>query len=100
MRIGYQIQNGDLVRLIWPVLDPVATTNSTKRILLKNITHWQWQFLGSDNRFYPSWPATNAANQPLPKAIKITLTIRKWGTITRLFVVQNHVVSKDSRIVS
>lgn len=87
----YQLKNGQLIRVTWPVLDQVAGSKPQERVLLDNISSLQWQFLGKDNRFYTGWPATAANNQALPKAVKLTLTIHGIGTLSRLFVVANTV---------
>jgi len=94
LRVAYQLKDGQLVRLTWPVLDRVAASQPSARVLLRHITHLQWQFLANDRRYYLSWPANNAMDQPLPKAIKMTVTIAHWGTLTRLFVVNNGVIKK------
>lgn len=88
-RDAYHVKNGSLTRVTWPVLDQVINSTPTSRILLKNVTYIKWEFLGNDNRFYPGWPVTGAYNQPLPKAVQVTFTLRKLGTIKRLFVVGN-----------
>jgi general secretion pathway protein J len=85
----YELRNNELIRLTWPVLDQVAASKPMERLLLKQVTYLQWQFLGEDNRFYTGWPATGAANQALPTAVKVTMTITGLGTLTRLFIVGN-----------
>ena len=86
MRIEYQNQNGNLVRIIWPTLDRLPQSKPMKRILLSNIKQLKWEFLSKDNRFYPSWPATAEA---LPQAVKITLTFENDQVIQMLFIVDN-----------
>lgn len=90
-RDAYQLKNGELIRVTWPVLDQVSHSIPTSRTLLKNITYIKWEFLGNDNRFYTGWPATGASNQPLPKAVQVTFTIKKLGTVKRFFVVGNSI---------
>ena len=80
-RDAYQIKQGRLIRVTWPVLDQVTNTMPTSRILLKDVTYIKWEFLGNDNRFYAGWPVSGANNQPLPKAVQLTLTLHKLGTI-------------------
>ena len=92
LRVAYQLSNDKFIRLTWPVLDRTAATKPSERVLLKNVSHLQWQFWGSDNRYYSSWPAANTAIAVLPKAIKVSLTIKKWGVITRIWLLNNKVV--------
>ena len=94
LRVAYQLKDGKFIRLTWPVLDRVAGTKPSKRILLPNVTHLQWQFWGADNRFYTTWPASNGPTSGLPKAIKVSLTIKDWGTVTRVWVVNNKIAAK------
>lgn len=96
-RDAYQLKNGNLIRVTWPVLDQTTATQPTTRILLKNVTYIKWEFLGDDNRFYSGWPATGVNNQPLPKAVQVTLTIQNLGTIKRLFVVGNSVMTNNDQ---
>lgn len=94
---AYLLKNNQLLRDSWSVLDQVATSKPQQRVLLKHVTSLKWQFLGSDNRYYTSWPATSANQQPLPKAVKISLTIDKKGAITRLFVVGNSMPESNEK---
>lgn len=97
LRVAYQLNNGKFIRLTWPVLDRVSASKPSKRVLLNNVSHLQWQFWGSDNRYYSNWPSANASISQLPKAIKISLTIKKWGTITRIWLLNNKAI-KDQGV--
>ncbi len=92
LRVAYQLNNGKLVRLTWPVLDRVAASKASERVLLKNVSHLQWQFWGSDHRYYSSWPSANTSISVLPEAIKVSLMLKNWGTITRIWLLNNKVV--------
>ena len=92
LRVAYQLNNGKLVRLTWPVLDRVSTSKPAERVLLNNVSYLQWQFWGSDNRYYSNWPPANAPISVLPKAIKVSLTIKNWGTITRIWLLNNKAI--------
>ena len=94
LRVAYQLSQGQLIRLTWQVLDRAAGSEPSTRVLLHNVQYLKWEFLGSDNRYYLSWPDTNASGQPLPKAIRVSLTIKDWGTVTRLFIVNNTVIKQ------
>lgn len=88
---AYRLSKGRLIRLSWPVVDQAKVIKPEQRVLLKHITFLKWQFLGNDNRLYSGWPASGANYQLLPKAVKVTITIAKLGTIQRLFLVDNKI---------
>jgi general secretion pathway protein J len=85
-RVEYQLKDGALIRLTWPVLDRVKASEPSSRVLLTDVSDLQWQFLGPNNNFSPAWPSSYT---PLPKAIKVSFTIAKWGTVSRLFLAPN-----------
>jgi general secretion pathway protein J len=96
LHAAYTLQNGQLSRLTYPVLEQAVTTKPNKRVILTNVKYLQWQFVGNDGRLYTSWPANNAQGQVLPKAVQLTMTLHKKGKVTRLFVVGNQVVSNTA----
>jgi general secretion pathway protein J len=86
LRVDYQNQQGKLVRLIWPTLDRLPQEKPITRVLLSNIQQLQWEFLGSDHRFYPVWPVLN---ESLPQAVRVTITFTNAQVIQILFTVNN-----------
>lgn len=86
-RVAYSFEDNQLIRLYWYHLDRIQTDEPVRRILLNDVDDIQVRYLDKD--WSESWPnllATPGTVAPsLPRAIEITLELKKWGTITRLF---------------
>ncbi len=85
-RVAYQWQDNQLIRTTWPVLDRATNTAPMQRILLTDVTQMQIRFLSDKNQFFTSWPTPQAASV-FPKAIEITLNLKDYGSIQRLFLI-------------
>lgn len=89
-RIGYLLQNHDLVRNTWAVLDRTANTKLTTQILLRHVQSVQWQFMSHHGNFFSSWPPSETTTQhhpALPKAILVVIHLQHDGVIQGVFPV-------------
>lgn len=86
-RTQYTLENNTLVRLTWPVLDHTTKINPDKRILLDQVSDVRFDFLDNKNNFIPRWPSTNQQQSALPKAVRITITLRDFGKISQLYII-------------
>ena len=93
-RVQYMFANGELSRLIWPVLDRAPATLSQRRLLLEKLDEVRFEYLGEDNKFYSSWPLTSKPSVPLPLAIRVFVSIPSWGKMSQLYVIPTQPVSK------
>lgn len=92
-RIAYRLTDHTLIRRTWPVLDRVANTEPASQSLLSGVTAVKIEFMDSSKRWRPSWPPEEDAalrKGNLPKALRVTLELEDWGTITRLFPTVNN----------
>ncbi len=86
-RLSYQLRNGRLLRLSWPVLDGAAATGAQTSVLLTHVRNLHIRFLNADNRWLEHWPASSEAPRNLlPRAIEVRLTLAGWGRLRRLFL--------------
>lgn len=89
-RVAYSYEDNQLIRLYWYHLDHLLTDEPVRRVLLKDIEDIQVRFL--DKEWVDSWPAqipnSGTVVPSLPRAIEITLKLKQWGSITRLFRVR------------
>ncbi len=83
-RIGYQLEDGELQRLSWPVLDRARDSEVQKTALLQGVQEIGFRFL-QDSNWIEVWPQTAQQNDKLPSAVEITLTLDGWGELRRLF---------------
>lgn len=97
-RVAYSLENGKLMRSFWPELDTPVATVPVKQVLLPDVTSVKIMYADADGQYQDIWPtpSTNGASQVpaqiqstattgvLPKAVSITLTLKDWGTVTRI----------------
>ena len=95
-RIDYRYQNQHLYRYSWPVLDRVlSATTPTKMELLDDVISFQVSAYDSLNHWQAEWPVTlnntlstsNTLSSHLPRAVKITLTLKNDGVINLWIVI-------------
>src|SRR5205807_2613821 len=74
-RTRYEWHDGAMWRISWPALDLPPQAKSHSRLLLANVSEARFQYLDKKGRFYDNWPAEGQGKQPLPRAVRIILTI-------------------------
>jgi general secretion pathway protein J len=88
-RVAYALADENFVRASWDVLDRAQNTEPRRANLLAGVTGLEIRYLDSAGEWRPDWPPANTAaptaTPRLPRAIEITLDIKDWGRITRLF---------------
>lgn len=84
-RIAYQVEDGILYRLSWPVLDGAGDDTARRMPLLQGVEEMNFQFLGE--AWDASWPpySSQSNDDILPKAVEMQLTLEHWGSVRRLF---------------
>jgi len=86
-RVAYSFEDNQLIRLYWYHLDHLQTDESVQRVLLTDVESIKIRYLDKD--WSDTWPKLgvdqNDVTTPLPRAIEITLELKDWGKITRLF---------------
>lgn len=87
-RVGYRIQDDELVRLVWPVLDQARVTNPLEQPLIKHVTRLTVRFLDGQGQWQDQWPPlnqdANAYIDVLPKGIEVAIDVKDVGRITRV----------------
>ncbi|MEK8018143.1 MAG: type II secretion system minor pseudopilin GspJ [Candidatus Parabeggiatoa sp.] len=93
-RVAYHLEDKTLWRSYWRVLDRAQDAQPIRMGLLKEVNEIQLRYLDEHLRWHEQWPPLNFSNgasneqansnQTL-KAIEVTLTVAKWGRLTRLF---------------
>jgi general secretion pathway protein J len=86
-RTRYVFAGGNLLRMVWPVLDLAPETQARTSFLLKEVNDGHFEYLGNNNRFYNTWPIKEQSDQILPLAIRIFLSIPSWGKMSELYVI-------------
>jgi general secretion pathway protein J len=87
-RVAYQLDNDQLLRLSWPELDVPAQSGPVKQALLTNVTDFDVRFMDNSDQWQTQWPPLNAPAAAylaqLPRAVKISVTLKDLGRITRI----------------
>lgn len=86
LRVAYQLENGVLYRLTWPVLDRAQDTQPNKIALMKDIRRFDIEMLSAGNEWLKDWPKANQAFTALPRVNRVTIEHKTLGTMTRLFM--------------
>lgn len=86
-RVRYQLSDGNLVRLTWPVLDQTTSTIPTQRKLLSGVVDLVFTYLDEQGHFEQNWNAGGQNIASLPRAVRITLTLKNWGTLSQLYLI-------------
>jgi general secretion pathway protein J len=86
-RVAYRLRDGRLLRITWPVLDRAPVTIPLEAPLLGNVETFELQFYGQSGGLSAVWPAAGGTNDPLPRAVEVTLAVKDLGRFKRLFLV-------------
>jgi general secretion pathway protein J len=101
-RVAYRLEEGQLLRLTYPVLDRTTAIEPRETVLLENVDTLEFRFLPTvkdlevdrnqviDRRSWQeNWLAevgfTNQLIAP-PAAIELRITLFDWGELERLYV--------------
>jgi len=92
-RVGYQLREGTLSRLVWPALDQPVVSEARAAPLLDHVEELRLRFYEQSVGWVNAWPANSPtgappANDALPAAVELTLKIEGRGEIVRLFLVK------------
>ena len=87
-RVAYQLEDGELRRLVWPTLDRASGNVPQKMVLLHGVSDITPSFL--DEQWSSTWPppgvqGVHSVDDMLPKAVGMVMVLDDWGTIKRIF---------------
>jgi len=86
-RVAYQLKEGRLVRLTWPVLDRAPVTEPLESTLLPDVEAFELRFRGDRGEVLKTWPTAGRGAEALPAAVEVTLDVKSAGRFERLFLV-------------
>lgn len=93
-RVRYVLSDGVLYREYWLVLDPQLQPGPVQRTLLDGVEAFQVSYMDDSRTWQDSWPpqttlAISGERQwrARPIAIRVTITLKDWGTLTRVIEV-------------
>ena len=87
-RSAYRLEDDELVRYHWNVLDRTFANEPVANILLDNVESLQFRYMGADGEWSDVWPLVAQADiRARPRAVEIVLTLADEGEIRRLLEV-------------
>ncbi|HHL45575.1 MAG TPA: type II secretion system protein GspJ [Gammaproteobacteria bacterium] len=88
-RVAYAIDEGELIRYSWWMLDRTDEKPTLTQPLLDGVEEFELRFLDDKNKWSKEWPVVgrddNERSSPLPVAVELTIELQEWGRIRRLF---------------
>ena len=90
-RVGYALEEQQLVRYSWAVLDRAQDSEPLVQRLTEAVEQMQIRYLGVDNEWKEQWPDTETladpaiAPSPLPRVVEVTIEHEMYGPIVWLF---------------
>ena len=90
-RSAYRIEEGELIRYHWRVLDATLANEPVATVLLDDVESIEFRFYQADGEYTDQWPPVNvpgpAGFRLRPRAVEIVLTLVHEGEIRRLLEV-------------
>lgn len=86
-RTRYTWHDNALWRISWQAVDNAPKAQSHERLLLSNVESVDFTYMDNNQHFYSSWPGGAQNKQPLPKAVRMVLTLSNWGRLSQLYVI-------------
>lgn len=90
-RVGYSLEEGQLIRYAWMVLDRAQDSKPVRQPLTDDIESMKVRYLDNTGNWQEQWPPTQAGQNPLantldfPGAIEMTLEHSRFGVLVWLF---------------
>jgi len=87
-RTAYRIEDGELIRYHWNVLDRTVSNTPFVTVMLEDIDSLTFRFLSGTDDWTDQWPplstGASAVSSNLPRAVQIVLALPDEGEITRV----------------
>lgn len=87
-RVSWRLQDGELRRDYWVVLDRTLTGEPVSTVMLDRVNSVRLRFLDPSQSWHDQWPPAGYSAPDLgrvrPLAVEITLELEDWGEIVRL----------------
>ncbi len=87
-RAAYRVEDNELVRYHWSVLDRTASSLPVATVLMEDLDSLTFRFLQHNGQWSDQWPPASAGTasntSALPRAVEITLVLPDEGELTRV----------------
>lgn len=90
-RVAYRLEDGELIRYYWPVLDRTLSNDPVAHALLDGVDDVEFRFMQEDGEWTDEWPPASRTGPPglrlRPRAVEIIVSLDDEGIISRLIEV-------------
>jgi general secretion pathway protein J len=90
-RVAWRLEEGELIRYYWTVLDRTLDNQPAGRVLLDGVESVEFRFLQDNGEWTDEWPPEDRPGalglRQRPRAVEIVLTTEEEGEIARLLEV-------------
>ncbi len=87
-RVGYRLENQELWRDHWPVLDRTLTVEPVREMLLTGVRSITFRVMDGSRSWVDHWPETQTIDlvevRRRPAAVEVIIELEDWGTIRRV----------------
>jgi general secretion pathway protein J len=86
-RVQYRIDEEDLIRDYWLVMDYPLGAEPRSEVLLENVTEIEIEYLDENDQWSTQWPPLRqglVTTFIYPRAVRINLDLADWGEIVRI----------------
>lgn len=84
-RVAYQLNDKQLIRESWVVLDRAQDSQFYEAEMLDDVTRFEVRFVDSTGEARESWQQDELSTESLPVVVEVTLELADWGEIKRLY---------------
>lgn len=95
-RVAWTLDQRDLQRRRWAVLDRVAGSSAEARDAIARATVLRFRYLGVDGSWRESWPPREARPEALPRAVEWRLTLEDFGELRRVIALPSSMPARAS----
>lgn len=86
-RSAYDWHEDGLWRKTWSAVDQAPGSTAHERLLIADVIDARFEYLDESGHFQTDWPSHSQQAAALPRAVRMTLTLAKGGTITQVVVI-------------
>jgi general secretion pathway protein J len=90
-RVIYRVKDAHLERLSYVYLDPAVGEDPKRKLILENVEAMTFEFYHEKK-----WAETWSNKKALPDGVKITLTLKRFGEVERVFLLPKATIDSDS----
>ena len=86
-RVQYRIEDEELIRDHWLVMDYPLSVEPRSEVLLENVTEIEIEYLDETDQWSTQWPPIRqglVTGFIYPRAVRINLDLADWGEIVRI----------------